>query len=119
VELLRGDERYKAELLSNSFYSSNAVIANVQPFQGIRTITSTFVRAIGFLAFLTSRELILLRVQYSNHGPLKFLYYWAEFRGSRTVNKMFRSIEREHGIVKDYHEDHTIMDLVNLLFKER
>jgi len=119
VELLRGDERYKAELLSNSFYSSNAVIVNVQPFQGLRTIASTLVRAAGFLGFLISRELILLRVQYTNHGPLKFLYYWAEFRGSRSVNKAFRAIEREHGIVKDYHEDHTMMELINLLFKER
>jgi len=119
VELLRGDERYKAELHSNSFYSSNAVIANVQLFEGGRTIASTLARSFGFLGFLISRELILLRVQYSNHGPFTFLYYWAEFRGSRTVNKLYRSIERDHGIVKDYHEDHSLMDLINLLFTER
>ncbi len=119
VELLRGDERYKSELCSVSFHSSNIVIQGAQPTESMRTIVWTLVRGLKFVGFLVSRELVLIRVQYSNHGAVSFLYHWAAFRASRFLNKAIRVIERDRGINNEYQDNHTFDDLINILFSER
>lgn len=119
VELLRGSEKYKAELNHKSFYNLNLVVGNLHSLGSTRTACYALIRICMFLWFLVSREMTFLRVQYAKHGFFTFVYHWATFRIERLINKIGRSIEQQRGNETTYKDDLRLADLIDLVFIER
>ncbi len=88
VDLLRGDEAYKAELTDDQRTLRNVIIETDRHPGGLATLASRLSGAAGLASFQAQTEWQLFRVHVSRHGPIGGATNYLGFRLKRLTRKI-------------------------------
>ena len=95
VDLLRGDEAYKAELTPLFSYNRNITVSPGAELSGVKRMVEKAVTGLLFLGFSLRKEWTLVRVQNRVHGPMRAVVRYCEFRLGRLRRKMSAASEQQ------------------------
>ncbi|MBT5874242.1 MAG: GNAT family N-acetyltransferase, partial [Candidatus Latescibacteria bacterium] len=86
LDLLRGDESFKMEWMSESSHNSRMVLSVSSP-SSVRQKLTRLMMTVNGLRYRLNHESTLIQVYYRQHGPLGFIRPYSKSRLSRFRNR--------------------------------